>query len=82
MRGTGFPFPGKQLNLAMHLQSISKMNQMKRHTSIWLALFFLVTMVSSCQVVGGIFKAGFMTAIIIIVLVVGLILWLVGRGRR
>jgi hypothetical protein len=37
---------------------------------------------SSCQVVGGIFKAGFWTAIIIVVIVVVLILWLVGRSRR
>ena len=37
---------------------------------------------SSCEIVGGIFKAGFWTAIILIVLVVALILWLVGRSRR
>jgi hypothetical protein len=55
---------------------------MKRHASLWLALFFLAITFSSCEVVGGIFKAGFWTAIILIVLVVGLILWLVGRGRR
>jgi hypothetical protein len=55
---------------------------MKRHASLWLALSFLAISISSCQVVGGIFKAGFWTAIILIVLVVGLILWLVGRGRR
>ncbi|TCJ13411.1 phosphatidate cytidylyltransferase [Flaviaesturariibacter flavus] len=47
-----------------------------------MALFFLASTFASCQVVGGIFKAGFWTAIILIVLVVGLILWLVGRGRR
>lgn len=37
---------------------------------------------SSCELIGGIFKAGFWTAIILIVLVVALILWLVNRGRR
>lgn len=34
---------------------------------------------TSCEVVGGIFKAGFWTAIILIVLVVVIILWLVRR---
>jgi hypothetical protein len=37
---------------------------------------------SSCEVVGGIFKAGFWSAIIIVIVVVALIIWLVGRGRR
>ncbi|GAB4092690.1 phosphatidate cytidylyltransferase [Flaviaesturariibacter terrae] len=55
---------------------------MKRNTSIWLFVTALAMTFTSCQVVGGIFKAGFWTAIILIVLVVGLILWLVGRGRR
>jgi predicted lysophospholipase L1 biosynthesis ABC-type transport system permease subunit len=36
---------------------------------------------SSCDVIGGIFKAGFWTAIILIALVVGLILWLLRRRR-
>jgi hypothetical protein len=49
--------------------------------SLWLCLIAMVLTFSSCQVVGGIFKAGFWTAIILIVLVVGIILWLVGRGR-
>ena len=37
---------------------------------------------SSCDVVGGIFKAGFWTAIILIVLVIVFILWVINRGRR
>lgn len=41
----------------------------------------ILVSLSSCELIGGIFKAGFWTAIILIVLVVGLILWLVGRGR-
>ena len=45
-------------------------------------LVVTLTSLSSCEVVGGIFKAGFWTAIILIVLVVALILWLVGRSRR
>ncbi|HEX2607670.1 MAG TPA: hypothetical protein VHK91_09840, partial [Flavisolibacter sp.] len=55
---------------------------MKQYASLWLCLAAMAMTLSSCEVVGGIFKAGFWTAIILIVLVVGLILWLVGRGRR
>jgi len=33
----------------------------------------------SCRVVGGIFKAGVWVGILLVVLVVGVILWLVGR---
>jgi hypothetical protein len=55
---------------------------MKRINYLWLCFIAMAMTLTSCEVVGGIFKAGFWTAIIIIVLVVGLILWLVGRGRR
>jgi len=55
---------------------------MKKYSSLWLYAIALAMTLSSCEVVGGIFKAGFWTAIIVIVLVVGIILWLVGRGRR
>ena len=55
---------------------------MKQYSALWLCIIAVAVTVSSCEVIGGIFKAGFWTAIILIVLVVGLILWLVGRGRR
>ncbi|MFL5739123.1 MAG: phosphatidate cytidylyltransferase [Flavisolibacter sp.] len=55
---------------------------MKKYSFIWLFALATLMSLSSCQVVGGIFKAGFWTAIIVIVIVVVLILWLVGRGRR
>jgi hypothetical protein len=55
---------------------------MKQFASLWLCCLAVAMTLSSCEVVGGIFKAGFWTAIIVIVLVVALILWLVGRGRR
>ncbi len=41
------------------------------------ALFF-----SSCEVVEGIFKAGFFSAILLGVLIVALIIWLVSRLRK
>ncbi len=53
---------------------------MKQYIS--LMLLFLMTMLSSCEVVGGIFKAGMWTTVIIIVAVVALILFIVNRVRR
>jgi hypothetical protein len=55
---------------------------MKKFSSIWLCALALVITLSSCEVIGGIFKAGFWSAIILVVLVVAVILWLVSRGRR
>jgi len=55
---------------------------MARFNYLWICALAVAMTLSSCEVVGGIFKAGFWTAIIIIVIVVALILWLVGRGRR
>jgi hypothetical protein len=55
---------------------------MKQLSGIWLFVVALAMTLSSCEVVGGIFKAGFYSAIIVIVLVIIIILWLVNRGRR
>lgn len=55
---------------------------MKTLNQIWILLVGIMITFSSCEVVQGIFKAGFWSAIILIVVVVALILWLVGRGRR
>jgi len=55
---------------------------MKQFSYLWLCVLAMAVTLSSCEVVGGIFKAGFWSAIIIVVVVVALILWLVGRGRR
>jgi ABC-type multidrug transport system permease subunit len=55
---------------------------MKKNASLWLFILAMSMTLSSCEVIGGIFKAGFWTAIIIVVIVVLLILWLVGRSRK
>ena len=55
---------------------------MKKFSSLWLYALALVFTLSSCEVIGGIFKAGFWTAIILVVLVVVIILWLIGKARR
>jgi hypothetical protein len=49
------------------------------------AMFFvlLATLFSSCEVIGGIFKAGMWSGIIIVVLVIILIIYLFGRmGKK
>ena len=46
-----------------------------------LLLLLLTLPVAACELAGGIFKAGFWTAIIVIVLIVALV-GFVARGRR
>jgi hypothetical protein len=48
-----------------------------------LLTFFIVasTLLSSCEVIGGIFKAGVWVGVLVVVAIIGLILWLVGRSR-
>ena len=55
---------------------------MKQLSGIWLFIVAMAMTLSSCDLVGGIFKAGFYSAIIIIIIVVIIILWLVRRMRR
>ncbi|WP_343668359.1 phosphatidate cytidylyltransferase [Chitinophaga sp.] len=45
-------------------------------------LGFAIILLSSCEVVGGIFKAGVWTGIIGVAVVVFLIIFLIGRGRK
>lgn len=54
---------------------------MQKLSTLWIYAIALVMTLSSCEIVGGIFKAGFWTAIILIVLVIILILWLIRRMR-
>lgn len=43
------------------------------------ALLFLMSLLSSCEVIGGIFKAGMWTGILLIVVVVGVIIWILSK---
>lgn len=47
-----------------------------------LPFFILVLLLSSCSVVGGIFKAGVWVGVIGIVIVVIIIIWLVSKATR
>lgn len=51
---------------------------MKRISLVALIVTF-VTLLSSCEVIGGIFKAGVWSGIIIVVIVVALIIWLISK---
>jgi len=49
------------------------------------AILSTITLLSSCEVIGGIFKAGMWSGIIIVVIVIALIIWLISKfmgGRR
>lgn len=41
----------------------------------------VITLLSSCEVVGGIFKAGAYTGIIVVVVIVALVIWLISKFR-
>jgi uncharacterized membrane protein YtjA (UPF0391 family) len=48
-------------------------------------LFLLVTLLSSCELIGGIFKAGVWSGIIMVVLVIALVIFIVSKlikGRK
>ncbi|MBA9079384.1 MULTISPECIES: hypothetical protein [Rufibacter] len=56
---------------------------MKNLQGYFFALMMLVTLtLSSCELVGDIFKAGMWTAVIIIVLIIVLVMWLFRKIRR
>ncbi|WP_298732868.1 phosphatidate cytidylyltransferase [uncultured Chitinophaga sp.] len=45
-------------------------------------LAFVMMALTGCEIIGGIFKAGVWTGILVVVLVVGLIIWLISKARR
>ncbi len=57
------------------------MNRLKL-MSISFMLLCMSTVLSSCEAIAGIFKAGMWSGIIIVVLIIGLIVYFVGRGRK
>jgi lipopolysaccharide export LptBFGC system permease protein LptF len=59
-----------------------KSELMKNYTTLALVFLVLATTLSSCDLVGGIFKAGVYTTLIVIAIVVALVIWLLSRFRR
>jgi len=57
-----------------------KRNVMKQLTYGMLA--FMAMALAGCEIIGGIFKAGVWSGILLVVAVVGLIIWLISRARK
>jgi hypothetical protein len=53
------------------------MNKIKLNLIIVFSL-----LLSSCQAIAGIFKAGVWVGVIVVVILVGLILWLIGKAKK
>ncbi len=54
---------------------------MKKLT-LYPSLFLLMVSFSSCELVGDIFSMGMWVGVLLVVAVIALIIWLVGRSRR
>ncbi|WP_169447818.1 hypothetical protein [Daejeonella oryzae] len=46
-----------------------------------LTALLVVTLLSSCDLIGGIFKAGAYTGIIAVVIIIAIIIWIISRFR-
>jgi hypothetical protein len=69
--------------LAKSLIYRGKKQVMKKFNMPLLAtLLVLMFTISSCEVIGGIFKAGVWSGIIIVVVIIVLVIWLIGRSRK
>jgi hypothetical protein len=53
-----------------------------KHSTIWLYALAVAMTLSSCEVIGGIFKAGIWVGIFLVVIVVAVIIWLANKMRR
>lgn len=42
---------------------------------------FLIIFLSSCQAIGDVFKAGMWSGVFIVVLIIGVVLYLISRGK-
>ncbi|HYE55624.1 MAG TPA: hypothetical protein VD996_12300 [Chitinophagaceae bacterium] len=55
---------------------------MKKNAVIYACLFLVLSSLSSCELIADIFKAGIWVGIILVVAIIILILWLIGKFRR
>ena len=57
---------------------------MKKNSTLLLMslLLFIITTTSSCQAIGDIFKAGIWVGVLVVVIVIGVIFWLVGKSKK
>lgn len=55
---------------------------MKQNTLLTAILVSVAVLFSSCEAIGDIFKAGMWVGVIVVVLIVALVLWLIGKARK
>lgn len=55
---------------------------MKFNNQFLIILLILSTTFTGCEIIGGIFKAGFWVGIIVVVLLVLIVIWLVNRMKK
>ena len=55
---------------------------MKNNLLLTTIFAMAVVLLSSCEAIGGIFKAGMWVGIIVVVVIVALVLWLIGKVRK
>lgn len=55
---------------------------MRQNALIYGCLLLAISMLSSCEVIGDIFKAGVWVGVLIVVGILALVVWLIGRGRK
>lgn len=55
---------------------------MKQNLLLAVMIVATSTMLTSCEVVGGIFKAGIWVGVIVVVAIVALVLWLIGKAKN
>ncbi|HMJ45856.1 MAG TPA: hypothetical protein VK498_00905 [Ferruginibacter sp.] len=57
------------------------MKQLSFISSAFLLVLLSATL-PGCEVIGGIFKAGVWVGVLVVVAIVGLVVWLIGKGRK
>lgn len=65
------------------MNALKNVYHMKASHLLIAILFILTTFLTGCELIGDIFEAGVWVGIIVVVAVVGLVLWLIGKiGKR
>jgi hypothetical protein len=54
---------------------------MKHASYLFVLLFLFAVVLTGCEVIGGIFKAGVWTGVLLVILVIGIIVWLLTRSK-
>jgi hypothetical protein len=55
---------------------------MKNNLLLTSILSFCLVLLSSCEAIGSIFKAGMWVGVIVVVIIVAIVLWLIGKVRK